>query len=76
MEISKAFTKERSPDGLPLPNQNTLINIIWYYFTIWKKYNEIQLPKNKMEFNNLKIKNHPPSPELKPRNNKTAYWYI
>ena len=30
----KAGTKERSPDGLSLPNQNTiLMNIIWYYFT-------------------------------------------
>ena len=34
MERSKAGTKERSPDGLSLPNQNTiLINIMWYYVT-------------------------------------------
>ena len=26
-----------------------------------KKYNEIQLTKNKMDLNNLKMKNHPPS---------------
>ena len=33
MERSKAGKKERSPDGQSLPNQNTiLINIIWYYF--------------------------------------------
>ena len=40
-------TKERSPDSLSLPNQNTiLINIKWYYFTRYgKKYNEIQLTK-------------------------------
>ena len=30
--------KERSPDGLSLPNQNTiLINIIYYYFTKYEK---------------------------------------
>ena len=27
-----------------------------------KKYNEIQLPKNKMDFSNKKIKNHPTFP--------------
>ena len=38
MEKSKAGTKERSPDGLSLPNQNTiLINIKWYYFTRYEK---------------------------------------
>ena len=26
---------------------------------IWKKYNEIQLTKNKMDLNNRKITNHP-----------------
>ena len=30
---------------------------------MWKKYNEIQLTKNKMDLNNQKMKNHPPSPE-------------
>ena len=28
----------------------------------WKKYNEIQLTKNKMDFSNRKMTNHPPSP--------------
>ena len=28
-----------------------------------KKYNEIQLTKNKMDLNNQKMTNHPPSPE-------------
>ena len=28
-----------------------------------KKYNEIQLAKNKMDLNNRKIKNYPPSPD-------------
>ena len=27
-----------------------------------EKYNEIQLTRNKMDYNNLKKKNHPPSP--------------
>ena len=38
MEISKVGTKERSPDGLSLPNQNTiLIHIIRYYFKYMEK---------------------------------------
>ena len=28
----------------------------------WKKYTEIKLTKNKMDLNNLKMKNHLPSP--------------
>ena len=32
------------------------------FYKRWKKYNETQLPKNKMDLNNRKIKNHPPSP--------------
>ena len=38
MEKWKVGTKERSPDGLSLPNQNRiLINKIWYYFTTYGK---------------------------------------
>ena len=37
MEISKASTKKISPDGLSLPNQNTIIIII----IIIKKYGSI-----------------------------------
>ena len=37
MKRSKAGTKERSLDGLSLPNQAILINIIWYYFTRYEK---------------------------------------
>ena len=46
-EKSTAGTKERSPDSLSLPNQNTiLINIKWYHFKRYgKKYFEIQLTK-------------------------------
>ena len=28
----------------------------------WKKYNEVQLTKNKMDLNIWKMTNHPPSP--------------
>ena len=35
---SKGGTKERRPDSLSLPNQNTiLINIKWYYFKRYGK---------------------------------------
>ena len=49
MESSKAGTKERSPDGLALPNQNIIfINIMWYSFTRHgKKNKDIKLTKTK-----------------------------
>ena len=31
------------------------------FYKKWKKYNEIQL-KNKLDLNNRKMPNHPPSP--------------
>ena len=31
------------------------------FYKKWKKYNEIQLTKNKMDLNILKMTNHPPS---------------
>ena len=43
MERSKMATKERSNDGLLLPIQNTVKNIIWYNFTRYEK--------NTMKFN-------------------------
>ena len=33
------------------------------FYKKWKKYNEIQLTKNKMDLNIQKITNHPPSPK-------------
>ena len=33
------------------------------FYKKWKKYNEIQLTKNKMDLNNRKVTNHPPYPE-------------
>ena len=32
------------------------------FYSKWKKYNKIQLIKNKMDLNNRKMTNHPPSP--------------
>ena len=75
MVKSTAGTKDRSPDSLSLPNQNTiLINIKWYYFTRYgKKYNEIQSTKNKMDLNIRKMTNHPPSPVSKYQNHAPEY---
>ena len=33
------------------------------FYKKWKKYNEFQLTKNKMDLNIRKITNHPPSPD-------------
>ena len=32
------------------------------FYKIWQKHNEIQLKKDKMDFNKLKMKYHPPFP--------------
>ena len=32
------------------------------FYKKWKKYDELQLIKNKMDLNNQKMTNHPPSP--------------
>ena len=34
------------------------------FYKKWKKYNEFQLTKNKMDLNNRKMTNHPPSPDV------------
>ena len=34
------------------------------FYKKWKKYNEIQLTKNKMDLNIRKMINHPPSPDI------------
>ena len=34
------------------------------FYKKWKKYNELQLTKNKMDLNNQKMTNHPPSPGI------------
>ena len=33
------------------------------FYKKWKKYNEFQLTKNKMDLNIRKMTNHPPSPD-------------
>ena len=60
---SKAGTKERSPDRISLPNQNTIfINMKGYYlfYKIWKKYNEIQLTKSTWIIKKLQLIHPPP----------------
>ena len=42
---------------------NNKQNMVIFYKK-WKKYNEIQLTKNKMDLNNRKVTNHPPSPAV------------
>ena len=39
------------------------------FYKKWKKYNEIQFTKNKMDLNIRKMTNHPPSPDPKKKNN-------
>ena len=34
------------------------------FYKKWKKYNEFQLTKNKMDLNIRKMTNHPPSPDV------------
>ena len=42
----------------------------------WKKYNEIQLTKNKMDLNIRKMPNQPPSPNKIPENEQSIYHTI
>ena len=66
MERSKAGTKKRSPDGLSLiikiqnNNKHNMVKI----YKKWKKDNEIQFTKKKMDFNNGKKSNYPPIPGI------------
>ena len=61
MERSKAGTNKKSPDGhhiftkMQYNKHNLLV-----FNKIWKKHNEIQLTKNKIDLNIQKM-NHPPS---------------
>ena len=53
MERSKAGTNKRSSDGLSHPNQkynNNKHNLLVFY-KILKKFNDIQLTKNKIDLN-------------------------
>ena len=64
MEKSTAGTNKRSPYGLSHPNRNRIItnkhNLVKFYKK-WEKFNELHLTK-KMDLNNRKMENHPPSP--------------
>ena len=59
----REVSMEWSPDTLSLPNQNNINkhNMVLFYM-VWKKYNEIQYTKIKMDLNNGKMTNHRPSP--------------
>ena len=41
------------------------------FYKKWKKYNKIQLTKNKMDLNIRKMTNHPPSPGINYQNNES-----
>ena len=43
------------------------------FYKKWKKYNKIQLTKNKMDLNIRKMKNHPPSPNICIGRNRILY---
>ena len=71
MEKSTAGTNKRSPNGLSKHNINKHNTVLFY--KKWKKYNEIQLTKNKMDSSKWNDKSstipsvslsspHPPSP--------------
>ena len=55
--------EKKNPHCLSHPtNENIIIiNKIFIFYKIWKKYNEIQLTKNKIDLNSRKMTNHPPS---------------
>ena len=55
------------PNATKAKYNNNKQNVVIFY-NKWKKYNEIQLTKNKMDLNIRKMTNHPPSPE--PANHK------
>ena len=42
------------------------------FYKKWKKYNEFQLTKNKMDLNIRKMTNHPPSPEISEKKRNTT----
>ena len=64
IEKSKSGKKKDVPTAyhILIKYNNNKHNTVIFYFKKWKKYNEIQLTKNKMNLNNRKMTNHPPSP--------------
>ena len=74
-ERNKAGMRERSPNGQTMHNKiqyNNNKHIFLVFYKIWKKFNEIQLTKNKIDLKNQKMKNHPPSAD-NVCNNKNNY---
>ena len=49
--------------------------MVIFYNKKWKKYNKIQLTKNKMDLNIRKMTNHPPSPGENDLNKHLYYFY-
>ena len=64
MERSKVGTKKEVPPAYHILTKynNNKHNIVAFH-KIWKKYDEVQLIKNKMVLNIQKTINHPPSPQ-------------
>ena len=56
LNIRKMTNHPPSPENY----NNNKYNLLAFY-QLWKKFNEIQLTKNKMNLNNRKMANHPPS---------------
>ena len=56
------YSKNGKPSTLPRSKYNKNKQNIAAFYMIWKKYNEIHLRKSKMNLNNRKMTNHPPSP--------------
>ena len=63
MEKSKAGRKKDVPTAyhILIKIQYNKQNVVIFYKK-WKKYNEVQLTKNKMDLNIRKMTYHPPSP--------------
>ena len=61
--ISYAYNPFTAPLGVTKIQYNTNKQNKVIFYKKWQKCNEIQLTKNKMNLNNLKMKNHPPSPD-------------
>ena len=59
---AKRARKKEVPTAYHFLKYNINKHNVVLFHKIWKKYNAIQLTKNKMDLNNRKITNRPPSP--------------
>ena len=62
LKYSKMTNQPPSPAIVTEWNCNNNKRNILLFYKIWEKYSEIQLTRNKTDFNNRKTKNHSPSP--------------